>query len=293
MRVRLLSNPRSGRGSAAVIASSLQVALRDAGHEVATSTVGDPPAVGDTAPPPDVVVVIGGDGTLHRALPELARPTDPGSPAPGAVYHVPTGTENLFARQFGMTADPARLLAALDRGRIETVDLGECNGVLFALMVSTGPDAGVVHRLAAVRGGAIGRWHYARPLIAEALRPRLGPVRVVVDGREIAAGRGTAVVANSRQYGMRLDPARGAVMNDALLDAVFVPCGSGAAMAVRMVALRMGRLEGLVTARGSQIQVEDLNTGTSAPVQMDGEASGTRLPLECRVVPAGLRILVP
>ncbi|QKK09344.1 MAG: hypothetical protein HND58_15050 [Planctomycetota bacterium] len=55
------------------------------------------------------MVAVGGDGTVYHALPQLLRSKTP-------VYHAPAGNENLFAREFGMTANPATLLGALKRG---------------------------------------------------------------------------------------------------------------------------------------------------------------------------------
>ncbi len=56
---------------------------------------------------------------------------------------------------------------------------------------------------------------------------RLDPPRLTIeaDGKVVASDvRGLAILANSRQYAIRLDPARRARMDDGLVDLVILPC---------------------------------------------------------------------
>src|SRR3954447_5118133 len=76
----------------------------------------------------DVVVVLGGDGTLNEAANGLAGTAT-------ALGVLPGGSTNVFARTIGMPADPIEatgsLLSALARGSIERVGLGSVNGRYF------------------------------------------------------------------------------------------------------------------------------------------------------------------
>lgn len=242
------------------------------------------------------LVVAGGDGTLHHALEEAVRMAVP-------VYHVPMGTENLFARQFGMSRKEHMLRRVLGEPRTVKVDVGDCNGRLFALMCSVGPDAAVIHRLSAGRRGSISRWSYLPPMLKELGRP---PARVwaALDGETVVDGlRGVLVVANSRQYALRTDPAINASMTDGLLDLVFLPVeGSWRAM-LWLVRSRLGihlGAKGCVYATGRHVRVETDDEGPPEFVQVDGEAFGTLGSgpgavgaLEITVRPGALRVLVP
>ncbi|MFI4897129.1 MAG: diacylglycerol/lipid kinase family protein, partial [Phycisphaerales bacterium JB059] len=201
MRVTLLVNPRSGRGRAARIAETIDQALRARGHATDRITVGE-------APDPDAerlagsgaMVIVGGDGTVHHAAPRAVEARVP-------IYHAASGNENLFAREFSMSPSPERVLSALERGTTRFVDQGVCNGVGFLIMGSVGPDASVINRLSDSRRRPSGHGAYLRPVLAETLSPRIPQVRVWVDGRELGpARRGMVVVANSRQYALRVDP---------------------------------------------------------------------------------------
>lgn len=267
MDVLLLYNPKAGRGVGKHVCEEFEAACLDAGHSVQTMRAEAGAHPGEAMTEQTVVAVIGGDGTLHHALPDLA--------ASGAkVYHVPLGTENLFSREFGMDRRPRRFLEAIEAHRVVDVDLAEANGELFVLMCSVGPDASVAHRLAGRRTGAIRHLSYIRPSIEELLRPALRPLTVTVDGRRLFERRkGMVLVGNSRQYAVRIDPARWAKMNDRKLDVVFLPASTSLELVLRAGLSRIrqqSRLPGVIYQTGQTIRIEV--EGEPMAYQIDGEA---------------------
>jgi diacylglycerol kinase family enzyme len=108
----------------------------------------------------DVVVALGGDGTLNEAANGLA-----GSSC--ALGVLPGGSTNVFARTIGMTNDPieatGELLASLAKGSIKQIGLGSANGRYFLFHVGMGLDAEVC-RLVEPRG-QLKRWA-GHPLFA-------------------------------------------------------------------------------------------------------------------------------
>jgi diacylglycerol kinase family enzyme len=89
----------------------------------------------------EVVVVLGGDGTLNEAANGLAG-TDT------ALAALPGGSTNVFARTIGLPNDPIEatgaLLDGLARGNLRRVGLGSVNGRYFLFHVGMGFDAAVV-----------------------------------------------------------------------------------------------------------------------------------------------------
>jgi diacylglycerol kinase family enzyme len=89
----------------------------------------------------DLVVVLGGDGTLNEAANGLAGSNTALAPLPG-------GSTNVFARTIGLPDDPveatAALLDALTRGAIRRVGLGSVNKRYFLFHCGMGFDAAVV-----------------------------------------------------------------------------------------------------------------------------------------------------
>jgi len=92
----------------------------------------------------DVVVVLGGDGTLNEAANGLAGTRTALAPLPG-------GSTNVFARTIGLPDDTVEatgaLLDALGRRAITRVGLGSVNGRYFLFHVGMGFDAAVVEQV--------------------------------------------------------------------------------------------------------------------------------------------------
>lgn len=312
MNVAILYNPMAGRGRAAVAARSLAADLHRDGHDAALLDSG--PAARkrphDTElAGADALIVVGGDGSVHAAAGLAERAGVP-------VYQFPMGTENLFAREFGMDRRYATLARAIAARRVIPIDLGVCNGRSFLLMCSVGFDANVVHRLARVRTGAINRLSYARHLLSEALRPDIPRLVVTADDRPVVEGReGLLVVANCRQYAARLDPARHADLSDGLLDGIFLPARSTMSItgwAARLCLQDVSRVRGVEYFRARSIRVSTeprplpragrARLSDAAVYQLDGDAPGVSYdlesgpaatPMDISIRPGALRVLAP
>ncbi len=307
-RVVVVYNPRSGAGRAVGGVEEVRRSLR--GHDVVALEVAEstperltPLLDARSAPNGAALVIVGGDGTVSR-LAGVAATTG------AAVYHVPMGTENLFARQWGMTRSAGQLAAAVERWVVVPTDLGRVNGRTFVLMWSSGPDAAVVHRVERGRGqGRGGRAAYVLEALRELCTPTLPTFRIVVDGRELIDGqRGWVVVANSPRYGGNLDPVPEASPGDGLLNVAFMPASSRTGALGWVLHARLGRLRGhraRLAARGRHIRVIVMDGPQGGPPsQVDGEALGVfgpsgRSPGEAgltasfSVEPGALRVLRP
>lgn len=89
----------------------------------------------------EVVVALGGDGTVNEVVQGLAR-TDV------RLAIIPGGSTNVWARSLGLPGDPveatAAVLAALRERRERVVNLGTANGRYFTFHAGYGFDAAVV-----------------------------------------------------------------------------------------------------------------------------------------------------
>jgi YegS/Rv2252/BmrU family lipid kinase len=101
-------------------------------------------AQGAAADGVDVVVVLGGDGTLNEAANGLA-----GSRT--ALGVLPGGSTNVFARSIGIKNDPieatSQLLEALQQQSYRRIGLGSVNDRYFLFHVGMGFDAAVVEQV--------------------------------------------------------------------------------------------------------------------------------------------------
>ncbi len=92
----------------------------------------------------DVVVSMGGDGTVNEVANGLVRSTT-------ALAVLPGGSTNVFARTLGLVNEPVeatnQILSALSRRSIKRIGLGRVNGRFFCFHVGMGYDAAVVEQV--------------------------------------------------------------------------------------------------------------------------------------------------
>jgi len=229
------------------------------------------------------VVAAGGDGT---ALDVINR--YPGLP----IAILPLGTENLLARQFGIPRDGTAAAQVLVSGRAIPLDLGRIGDRRFAIMVSAGFDATVIHAAHAARKGHIRRSHYVRP-IGEAMWSFGYPeLHVYVDGRaEPVRGR-LVVAANLASYALGLPMVPTALGDDGLLDVRVFQHRSMFHLLRELSMVMCGRHE-----RSSEVvrmRAQRLRIDSAAPVavQADGDPAGTT-PCIISLEPAAVRLFVP
>lgn len=128
MKVFLLINPKArGRGSAHAVSVALQC-FSKAGWDVATERSDSPSHAGELINAAsgegfDLLVVAGGDGTVHNAVQHLplGSPTDP-PPLPLGI--IPLGSGNDFHRGIGAPSDPLGAAENIINGRPTPVDVG-------------------------------------------------------------------------------------------------------------------------------------------------------------------------
>ena len=235
------------------------------------------------------VVAAGGDGTVAQVINELA----PGTPL--AVF--PSGNENLFAAAFGFSGDPAALARAIAAGRTRALDLGRVSvpgrSRLFALMLSAGLDAEVVHRVARWREsrGALRRVRrrsYVAPIAASLVTYRHPPLHLVAG--ETTARGAYCVVANVPAYALDLPLAPGARADDGALDWLVFERGGFAALARYWWAVWRGRHLARGDVRVGRATRLTLDAPAPVPVQVDGDPWGTT-PVEVDVVPGALTLV--
>jgi YegS/Rv2252/BmrU family lipid kinase len=232
----------------------------------------------------DVVVAVGGDGTVH----ETARRLIGRGPALGIL---PTGSGNGFARHIGLPVDPAAALAACGTGRIVTIDTATVNGRPFLGVMGIGFDAVVAERFATstVRG--------LETYVREGLTAfaRFQPEEYEITTRD-GTSRSPAfvvAVANSGQYGNNARIAPLASLQDGLLDIVVVSDPGILQAPLLLARLFAGSFHRASAVRSMQSPEVRITRRAPGPAHLDGEPVSLGAELNVRVVPHSLRLLVP
>jgi diacylglycerol kinase (ATP) len=139
-----------------------------------------------------VVVVAGGDGSLHAVVNALHRLDRLGSTRLGLV---PLGTGNDFARGVGVPLDPREAAEVVAAGRSCPTDLIlSDDGVVVVNNVHLGVGA-QASRAASKWKARLGRFGYLVGAIGAGLKPDFIRVNVTVDGEDLMPGGHVAQVA--------------------------------------------------------------------------------------------------
>ncbi|HOU29454.1 MAG TPA: diacylglycerol kinase family lipid kinase [Thermoleophilia bacterium] len=292
-RLAAVINPHSGGGGHRRDIPLILSALRGLGYDVEkleTEAAGDASGLARRAVEAgfDIVAVLGGDGTVNEAINGLA-----GSDVPLAI--IPTGTVNVLAMELGIPLDPPDAVKLLDTtvDHVSWIDLGLAGDRYFGLMAGVGMDAAVVAALHPAMKKALKEAAFAVQGLATYLTHEEALIRVVSEERTVEGY--FAVFGNSSNYGGAFGITPLADMRDGLLDVCvlkdksFVSTVWYWAAALINAHIRHPKVEYFRTERADVSAVEQ---GKEVLVQTDGELAG-RLPMECRVVPHALRVVVP
>lgn len=299
-RVAVIANPRAGSTTPEYLASveavcqehaeQVQIAwTRRPGH--ATQLVGE---VLGASMPPDVLVSIGGDGTLREVVTGLMT-IDAANRPPLVV--LPGGTANSNYRSLWDDVPwHQALVSALSGEGSErrNIDLARISSLsrLIVLGLSTGLFADATARALSLPVAGRARYQQA---IAETLttyRPYDG--RVLVDGAVVHSGKTVLVnVGGGRHRAGVLQVLPHSIRDDGMLDVCVVDPAVPTEQVLEL--MREGqhlKAEGTTYARGRSITLERLD-GLPLHFEHDGEAVPTDQPsITIEVLPRALPVLV-
>jgi diacylglycerol kinase (ATP) len=293
--IALLVNPHSGHGKGLDAAhrarhrfEQLGVSVRPlAGPDVESTSRLAREAVAEGV---DALVVVGGDGMVHLALPAVV-----GSGT--ALGVIPAGTGNDEAREYGWPRkSPEQAADVVAAGNTRVIDVGRAvtadgRSSYFGSVLAAGFDSLVSDRTNRMRWPH-GRARYNVAMLAEFVNLRPLPfVLTLADGRVIERDLLLVAAGNTRSYGGGMLICPGADPADGLLDLTI-----GGALPRRKVLRLMPKVY-----RGTHVELPEVEVVRTPSVRIespainayaDGEYLGP-LPVDVSVVPEAVTILVP
>lgn len=293
-RIGVLVNPTSGRGRAARHSADILRGLASRGDHV-LALEGDSPehahALVESAMQEglDVLVAVGGDGTVHMALQSVVGTST-------ALGIVPLGTGNDAATSLGVptgsAADAVRVILA---GATRTFDVGHVTSAegparYFLCVLTTGFESTVNERANQMTRPS-GDARYVVAMLAELRRFAPIPYRVLIDGELVSEDAMLVSLGNGPSFGGGMKVCPNADMHDGLLDMIWVHSISRPELLRVFPKLYSGRHVEHPAVTETPVGVVELH----APGQIayaDGERVGP-LPVRATTVADGVRVLVP
>ena len=161
----------------------------------------------------DIVVAVGGDGTIN----EVARSLVHSNTALGII---PSGSGNGLARHLCIPLDPQKAIEIINTCKIEQLDYGVINNLPFFCTCGMGFDAFISLKFA--EAGKRGPITYIENVLREGLKYKPETYEVVDETGTMKYKAYLIACANASQYGNDAYIAPKATMTDGLMDVIIM-----------------------------------------------------------------------
>ncbi len=270
MHIGIVVNPRSGRNKAGKLAQQCDEIARSRGHTTILHRT-DQQDIAESSSElnsMDRLIFVGGDGTVHHALPQLIEHQTP-------FIHLATGTSNLISKELSMPKKPAEILDWVEQGESAKIDVPTLDSVPFLIMANFGMDASVIHRFEGARRKSGGFRNYVVPVVREMLSPGSAPLRIHVDGQPVLEqNRTNLTLANMKSYALQINPCPNADPTDSKIDVLASCCSTSIAWSLNTNLCRLRiKPPSSFSAQATSVTIESLNQ--PSPAQFDGEIAIT------------------
>lgn len=292
-RMLLIVNPEARHGETGPLVPVIEQLLQSASYDISLTThMGHAAAIAREAEGYDVIVAVGGDGTVHEVLNGImARP----EPRP-ALGLIPTGSGNDTRRTLGVPEDIAEATLTLISGSRRRFDIGRCNGTYFNNSFAAGLDARVTAKAVEYKTTTkrAGLWLYFTALI-HVLLNELYPhhVRISWDGAEPVEDDVLALATTiGPTYGGGFKITPDAIPDDGLLEVCIIDPLSLPQALMRLPFVVLGKHTGMKVVRMSRRTSVVIESDDPMPAQIDGEVMVDRR-FEVEIVPDAIECIVP
>lgn len=167
-------------------------------------------AVGDKT---DIVVAIGGDGTVNEIGQELVGTGT-------ALGIIPAGSGNGLARHLKIPFNLKKAISVINQGKIHKIDTATVNGKFFLSMAGIGYEAFVAKKFA--KAPKRGFFTYFRIVSGEYPMYKPKKYTLEIDGKIIKRKALSITFANSNQFGNNASFDPDAKLDDGLIDVCII-----------------------------------------------------------------------
>ncbi len=232
----------------------------------------------------DVVVAIGGDGTINEIARSLVH-TDT------ALGIIPCGSGNGLARHLRIPMDPKKALEILNEGCQDIIDYGKINGANFFCTCGVGFDAFVSLKFA--HAGKRGLLTYLEKTLQESLKYQPETYELETENGVSKYKAFLIACGNASQYGNNAFITPRATLTDGLLDVTIlepftvldVP-----SLAFQLFNKTIDQNSRIKTFRCKQLCIRRTAPGV---VHFDGDPMETSAEINIELIQKGLHVVVP
>ena len=298
MRARMVINPSSGRMTSQKVAERVIESLMADGTLTHVDTI-QTQKVRDAYQAArvfhdwqyDLFIAVGGDGTINEVVSGLL---DGHHQTPLAI--IPAGTMNDFAVARNLPRTESKICDMIRGRNMEIVDIGRANSQYFVNVAAAGLLTDVAYKVPVESKTVLGQLAYvlegARDLSTQMIRPL--HMHFETDDRQFDEDILLFLVTNTSSVGGFRNLAPEALVDDGLLDVMIVHRQNVLELLPLLVQLVNG--DHVNNPKITYFQTSRLKVTCAepcdVPLDLDGEFGGN-LPVDIKVLPKALRLLVP
>ena len=290
MRILVIANPAAGGGKTLRLLPRIKRWLSESAHEFLFAIPKSPDGmrseiVRASVQGFDAVLLLGGDGTVHDALPAILSANIP-------FGYLPGGRGNDFSRNTGFTTNLRKSCCIPSHPLFHQLDLPIINQTPFISTAYVGFDA-EVNRLANDKKGYFdGKLGYTICVLKALKNFKPFEIEMTIDGHRFRERVMLVTIANGPYYGGGMKIAPQAIMDDGVLDICIVKEISKLELLRQFPKVFNGTHithPKIIMASGKKIKI---TSDESREIFSDGEYVGV-LPAEFTIGYQSLRVLFP
>ncbi len=286
-KIRFIVNPVSGNGKNKDIDILIGKTLdrKKFSHEICfTQGPGDATRLSREAKDKaiDIVVAVGGDGTVHEVGKALIGSNT-------ALGIIPTGSGNGLARHCGISCNPKKAIELINKMTIHSIDTVKINEDHFLNMAGIGFDAMIAKKFA--QDGRRGFFTYLKLTVNSFFSYKSFDYKFTIDGKEMNETAFLISFANSSQYGNNIRISPKAKIDDGFLDvAILKPFSwlSLPLLSVQLLTSNIDKSKYLHIIPGKEVIVE----GGPFHIHLDGEPATSQDKIHLTIIPSSLKLVM-
>ncbi|MEW4372322.1 diacylglycerol/lipid kinase family protein [Paenibacillus kandeliae] len=292
-RAMVIINPSSGKEQAQQYVEKVEQLLRDeAGYDVVINETAKEldatkycaSACADCF---DLVISIGGDGTLHETINGLLDQQH--RPQLGVI---PLGTVNDFARALNIPLNTDEAIRTLLSSNRRKVDMARLNDQLFANVVAAGSMAESLSSVTSEDKSKLGAFAYFREGFRELIGGSASPLVIEYDGQTWSGESPLFIATLTNSVGGFEKIAPDAEVDDGLLHGFIIHNLNLFNTLAVGTSLLLGNLKDHQDV--TYFTARQITVSSTEPVRtnVDGE-EGPTLPINMHILPAHVEVIVP
>lgn len=232
----------------------------------------------------ELFVAIGGDGTVNMVARHLT-----GQEA--ALCIIPNGSGNGLARHLKIPQKFAESISIIRSHTTMTIDYGLVNEIPFFCTSGLGFDAKVAHIFS--QKSKRGLSSYLKVILSEFAHYRAEEYQVNLDEKHFTVKAFLVTLANAAQFGNNAFISPEAVIDDGFLDLCFIspfPNIFAPVLGLQVLSKKIGTSNYYDMTRTTEVTIKRQSPGWA---HIDGDPIFLPETINYRIVPAGLKVLVP